>query len=565
MMPKQSASTLFGQRLTRRWAGPAAVLLFQVAGVSAQVPLPSSIDAGAIQRRAMELDQQLQEGRDRPPTVLDPLDKSGPPAPARFQSLTARFNLKRIEFTPSEILKPEELAALAQEFEGKEVSMADLQHLLDRINQRYRDSGVVTAQAVLPPQEVVDGSVKVRLVEGRIGKISIDGAKDTRGDYVTAWIKQASGRLPDIAELEKDLIRFNRTNDAQLAAELKPGENFGESDVRLKLSEPPTHDLRLFVDNLGSYSTGELRSGVQFQHRSLLGVRDGFAFNYSRATGHEGYGLNYALPINTWGTRLAAAYNLDKTKVLYGPFRDLNITGEAESHGVDIRHPLYLDSKLYLEGSIGFRRREILNWISSIPLQETRTDEQHVALDWQSVDDGGYWNAFLTYLSGNADASGAQSKNYQLTRGNVRRTQELAPGWSVRGSVSFQDARTELLPSSEQFMIGGDGTVRGYQMGLYSGDRGHVVSVELHHPVPLGTDDQAKLAGYFFVDYGVAKPFSPVGSDRGADEIVGAGWGSVLSVGKWLTTRISFGFPLRDRLEEPKNYYITAQVVATVF
>ena len=565
MMPRQSATTVFVQRRVCRCVGAAAVLLFHMASVSAQVPLPSSIDPGAIQRRTMELDQQLQEGKDRQPSVLNPLDKSAPPPPARFQSLTARFNLKRIDFTPSEILKPEELASFAQEFEGKEVSMADLQRLLDQINQRYRESGVVTAQAVLPPQDVVDGIVKIRLVEGRIGKIAIEGAKDTRGDYVTAWIKQAAGGLPDISALENDLIRFNRTNDAQLAAELKPGKNFGESDVRLKLAEPLPYELSLFVDNLGSYSTGELRSGVQFQRRSLFGVRDGLGLSYSRARGHDGYGLNYSLPVNTWGTRLATAYNSDKTHVVYGPFADLDITGEAESYGADLQHPLYFDSRRYLEGSIGLRSREVLNWISGIPLQETRTDDQHVALSWQSVDDSGYWNAFLTYVSGRVDNSGAQGKNYHLARGNVRRTQELATGWSLRSSVSFQAARTELLPPSEQFMVGGEGSVRGYQMGLYSGDSGHVVSVELHHPVPLGMDDQAKLTGHFFVDYGVAKPYRPVGSDRGADEIVGAGWGAILSVGKRVTTRVSFGFPLRDRLEEKKNYYITAQVVAVIF
>ena len=35
-----------------------------------------------------------------------------------------------------------------------------------------------------------------------------------------------SGDLVDLPGLEEDLLRFNRTNDVQLRAELKPGTSF---------------------------------------------------------------------------------------------------------------------------------------------------------------------------------------------------------------------------------------------------------------------------------------------------------------------------------------------------
>lgn len=535
-----------------------------VASAVAQVQLPPSMDAGAIQRRTMELDQQLREGTERP-AVLKPLETPVPAESSRFQSLTARFLLNRIEFSQSEILKSEELAGFAREFEGREVSLSDLQALLDKINQRYRELGIVTAQGVLPPQEVVGGVVQIRLVEGRIGKILLEGANETRPDYVTAWIKQPTGSLPDMVELERDLIRFNRTHDAQLAAELKPGENFGESDIQLKLAEIGRHDLRFFIDNQGSYSTGELRTGLMYQNRSVFGLRDNFGFNYSHSEGHDGYGFSYALPINTWGTRLAGTYNQDKTHVRHGAFQQLNITGEAQAYGLDLKHPLYFDSKSYLEGTFGVRRREVLSWISGVPLQDTRTDDAHLTLDWQMVDAGGFWNASVTYLSGQAELSGASDKNYQVLRGNIRRVQDLAPGWSLRGNLSFQHTDDRLLPSSEQFMIGGEGTVRGYQMGLYSGDRGYVFSAELHHPLPVPAGEDIKLSGYFFLDHGMTQPYRPVGSNLGVEEISGAGWGVNVSLGKWLTSRVSLALPLRDRPEERKDYYITAQIIAAAF
>ncbi len=537
-------------------------LLCMSGSAFAQASLPPSIDAGALQRRSIELEQQLRDNQ--APAVLQPIEKAAPPDTPKAQLPVEKFLLKKVRYSPSEILKEEELAAFAREFEGKEVSKVDLQALLNRINLRYRELGVITSQAVLPPQDIVDGVVNIRLIEGRIGKILLKGAQDTHGDYVEAWVKQKPGELPNITELERDLLRFNRTNDAQLSAELQPGSKFGESDVVLNLVEPPRHDLRLFVDNMGSHSTGEVRTGVIYQNASLLGLRDTLGLNYTHAAGDDGYGINYSLPINTWGTRLASAYNRDKTLIRYGPFRDLHITGEAEAYGADIRHPLYFDSRSYLEGSVGLRKRHVTSWISGAELQETSTKDRHLGLEWQSVDSMGFWSASLNYVSGDADFAGGQDTHYSLTRGSLRRVQNLAEGWSIQGRVGFQETKDVLLPSSEQFLIGGEGSVRGYQTGLYSGDTGRTVSLELHHPILFSFGD-AKLSGFAFLDHGITKPYRPVGSKLGPDEINGAGYGLNLAVGKRVAAKISLGLPLRERPEEKRNYYITAQVMVAVF
>jgi len=141
-------------------------------GVMAQVPVVPSIDAGAIQRRSMELEKLMQENTKEPPAVLKPLEQTPPGDASRVQANGGSFLLKQVRFTPSEILTPEELAAMAGEYEGREVSMADLQRLLDSINRRYRELGAMNAQASLPPQEVVDGVVQIRLIERRDGKHS---------------------------------------------------------------------------------------------------------------------------------------------------------------------------------------------------------------------------------------------------------------------------------------------------------------------------------------------------------------------------------------------------------
>lgn len=118
--------------------------------------------------------------------------------------------VREIRFTPSELLSPEELAAIANEFQGRELSLADLQQVAARVNELYREKGIVTAQAVIPPQDVSTGIVTVRLVEGRLGKIRIEGNESTNESYMSQPTAPAAGRPHGSGPAGAALVRFNR-------------------------------------------------------------------------------------------------------------------------------------------------------------------------------------------------------------------------------------------------------------------------------------------------------------------------------------------------------------------
>ena len=266
------------------------VLAGSLAGWPAYAQIvPPAADPGAIQQRQIEDEQRRRalERLERKP-VTDPLErpevqKRAPKAAPK----AIRFKVNAIEFSASEILAAAELEAIARDYRGREISLAELQELAERVNDLYRAKGVVTARAVIPPQDVSDGVVRIRLVEGRYGEISLRGNENTSAGYVTWRLGQTPGSLVDLEDLEQELIRFNRTTDAQLQAELKPGQAFGTTDLHLTIVEPPRHDLRVFIDNAGADSTGEWRRGITYLNRSLFGWRDDFTLSTTRSDGVE--------------------------------------------------------------------------------------------------------------------------------------------------------------------------------------------------------------------------------------------------------------------------------------
>jgi hemolysin activation/secretion protein len=148
-----------------------------------------------------------------------------------------------------------------------------------------------------------------------------------------------------------------------------------------------------------------------------------------------------------------------------------------------------------------------------------------------------------------------------VSRGNLRRSVALNEDTTVVAAANWQYTSDSLLPASEQIIIGGESTVRGYSTGLFSGDRGFVLNLELHQRVALAQDSSWKATAFAFIDRGEVRPFRPPGNQRSTDVLTSAGGGISFSHAKDASGRIVLGIPLNTRPEEPREYRIHFQFV----
>ncbi len=530
--------------------------------VSAQVQIPAGAQPGAIQQRSIE--EQRRKRQEERPTPSSERPVQGVPAPAVRIAPGAekvRFFVRKIEFSPSAILSSGELKTLAANYSGREATLAELQTLVAKVNDLYRSKGIVTAQAVLPPQDVKAGVVHIRLVEGRVGEFVIEGNATTNADFVRNRIHQHAGDLVDLKDIEQDLIRFNRTQDAQARAQLRPGKEFGRTDVVVKLAEPERQSLRAFLDNNDSDSSGKWRRGLAYLNRSVFGFRDDLNLTLVNASGHQGYSAAYGFPVNTWGGRLDVAYYHDRTQVVSGAFSALGIRGKAQSTLMTLRQPIAVHRDYQIDGLAGFRDSWSKVRIGSVPLQKTQVRTGWGGVELQSADTTGSWLAALNYQRGHAWSS--SSRSFGLWRGNVHRGQRLGRGFSGLVNLSAQYSSDVRLPSSEQFFLGGDGSVRGYATGLFGGDKGYTLNLELHHPLPESSGSGGRLSssGYAFFDFGRTSPYRPVNSGRGDDVISSVGLGLNFSLGKVLTGHLALARGLHERVEEPDRFRLYLQII----
>ncbi|WP_167481326.1 ShlB/FhaC/HecB family hemolysin secretion/activation protein, partial [Acidovorax cavernicola] len=305
------------------------------------VVIPPAGQAGTLQQLQIEEDRRRREQERLRPAAPDPLRRPESPTPPPISPSAGglRFDVREIRFTPSAILAPADLEAIAAQYRGRQVSLAELQELVLQVNELYKAKGVVTAIATIAPQDISNGVVEVKLVEGRVGEVGISGNATTHTSYIQARLGLVAGEIVDLNELEDSLVWFNRTNDVRLEADLQPGKEFGSTDILINAIEPDRHQLLATLDNLGSPMTGRWRAGMSYRNRSLLGFRDDLSLAYTYASGQKSGSAGYGLPINRWGGRVNYTYYDDATAVRYGALSSLKITGRSESHVLSMRQP----------------------------------------------------------------------------------------------------------------------------------------------------------------------------------------------------------------------------------
>jgi len=242
------------------------------------------------------------------------------------------------------------------------------------------------------------------------------------------------------------------------------------------------------------------------------------------------------------------------------------ITGLSQAQVLTVRQPVYVGARAQLDLLAGGKRRFSSNWVDTVFLQRTETHDANLGLELQGYDDKSFWLASYTRYAGSAKVIAESA--YGIGRGALRYNRDLGRGLSLRGNLSWQSTQQQGLPSSEQFFIGGEGSVRGYTVGTFAGDTGQTLSLELHHPLKTWAPGARELAttGFFFLDYGRVTPLLPPNSTLDPHpHLSGVGWGLIATFDKHVYGKITFGYGLTDVAGTPRHYDVLFQLVASVF
>lgn len=513
----------------------------------ANVPDPVKGDAGIQMNRMRNylererVKRQIAEDREAAKNKVE-TEKSTQTA----QGEAITFELKKIVTDPSAVLTDAELDAIIKPYEGQQVKLSDIYDIVEKINALYNEKGYVTCRAFLPPQTITEGTVKLLLVEGRTGTATVSGNKYTKAKYITNRLHLAPGEIANVKQLNKDLLLFNATNATQLRIMMKAGTEPGTTDYEITAYEPKRDTWTLFEDNAGSYTSGEYRTGLFFNTKSLSGNCDAFSLGTVYSQGTRAANAMYSRSLGRSGTKMNLLYSTNAVKVVKGGYEDM-IKGHANSYAIGFVQPVLVNETTRSEVSLDYNRQSSkTDWLTPrINMVDDKV--QDVTLGY-SLTNYGASHVFYqkhSYVRGyskqEADmGTGSEPSNkhfgFYKFNGMYQKLYQAGQMWNLRADAQWSGS--DGMVSSRQFYMGGMYSVRGYKENFLGGDSGFTFSAEYAVPVI-----NKNTSAFTFFDYGHV--YGNGQSDDQHHILSSVGLGLRSTINQYISASLTLGIPLQ--------------------
>ena len=131
------------------------------------------------------------------------------PGPSGRADSRPLFVLRKVSLTGARAIPREEIARAYQPYLGKKVSQADLAAIASAISDLYRAAGFHLSRAIVPPQDIQGGHVRLQVIEGGITEVALKGEGAEQfgvRPMLDPVLAEQPSRLPT---LERQLLLIN--------------------------------------------------------------------------------------------------------------------------------------------------------------------------------------------------------------------------------------------------------------------------------------------------------------------------------------------------------------------
>jgi len=460
--------------------------------------------------------QEILKGKPLAPSASLILPMAPPPKEGEKLPLNSVF-VRKIVVIGSTVFSSEELEEVTAPYVDRELTNEDLETLRRALTSHYINKGYVNSGAVIPDQTVVDGVITLKIIEGQLTRIEVEGNKWFRDSYIQNRIALGAERPVNISPLQQRLqILQQDTRIKLIHAELRPGVRLGESELKVNVEEKTPFMLWLAFNNYVSPSIGGYVGKVSLAHKNLTGYGDILSLTYGRSEGLKPQiDVWYSFPVSAQDTTLTMRYRENEFYNVSEPFQDLDIESESKIYGLALRHPFYrtLNQEFAMELSGEHLRNQnyLLGDRFSFSLGEEDGESIDTAIrfaqEWiyrtqqQVIAARSRFSLGIDVGDSTIGEHGIPDGKFFSWLGQFQWARIIKPldvQMLFRTDVQLSD--DPLLPL-EQIAVGGRYTVRGYRENALVRDQAVISSLESRIPIVRNKRWADYLQVAPFIDY----------------------------------------------------------------
>jgi hemolysin activation/secretion protein len=194
------------------------------------------------------------------------------------------FPVKAYEITGNTLLSTETLISVLAKYTGTNITKTDIFKAREDLQLEYRDRGFPTVSVLVPPQEITNQLVKMRIFQGRLSDITIvHNHYFSSNNIMRALPSLRTNIILNGPVFQAELDQANANQDRQIYPEVSPGPVPNTSELTLKVQDRLPLHAKVELNNQNSPGTPDLRVNTSavynnlWQHEHSLGLQYSFS------------------------------------------------------------------------------------------------------------------------------------------------------------------------------------------------------------------------------------------------------------------------------------------------
>jgi hemolysin activation/secretion protein len=471
-------------------------------------------DAGA---RQQSLQREIDQRRSAP-SIATPAQKKAKDIKPQEVAKPQLF-VKKFKITGVSLITQAQAQAAVEGKLNQSLTFEQIQEAAQSVADLYSSIGRI-AVAVIPEQDVVDGTIEIRIIEAKVGSVLIQSAVEgsplrLRDDVAKAFISKGNdaGQFLSLGNLNRSKALLNDLPGVNAQVALSKSQADGSSNIQVSLQEGSLFTGRADVSNSGSASTGVLQNMWSLNLNNPSGLGDAATLDLALSQGSTFSTAKYWVPVGYDGWRVAPGVSALSYRSL-SSFSNTISNGNANVAGLYSTYALKREGADTSSLNFSVENKKYHNFSNDAETSAYGISKFNAGVSGALLGEKQNLSYAVTAGLGNLNINNAaqltndQSQSGAQTSG---RFSKLSLNLNFNSSLPIKNTSARLslngqvasknLNSSEQLYLGGPDGVRAYPVAQGGGSQGYVTSLELTHFFENGLQ-----LGVFF-DVGVIQQY----------------------------------------------------------
>jgi hemolysin activation/secretion protein len=193
-----------------------------------------------------------------------------------------RFTVRAYEVHGDTLLSTQTLMNILAKYTGTNIGIADIIKAGSELQTEYQSRGYPTVKVTIPPQQLTNQIVKIRVFQGRISNVMVVGNRYFSSNNVMRALPSLHADTILVGPVfQAELDRANGNQDRQIYPEIQPGPEPNTTELVMKVKDRLPLHAKIEFNNQSSPGTPDLRINGSAVYNNLWQLEHSIGVQYS--------------------------------------------------------------------------------------------------------------------------------------------------------------------------------------------------------------------------------------------------------------------------------------------